>query len=272
MADLHVHSSASDGCDAPRRVIERAAALGIAVISLTDHDTVAGLAEGRTEAARRGVTFIDGIELSAMHEGRLIHLLGHFIGPDYSPLLAQTARYGNLRKDRMDKMIAKLCALGIAIDAADFYARYGERNVGRGQLSSYLMEKKFFPTKEGVFASVLGPEGPAYVSFDMLTPEAAIRLIAEAGGAATFAHPNLSGADDLIPAMVEAGLAGIETGHPSQVESSRAHYRAIALRHDLVEMGGSDCHGAVPGPERLGEHCLPLGRVEALRARAGVSA
>lgn len=271
-ADLHVHSSESDGCDPPRRVIERAAAAGVSIISLTDHDTVAGLAEGRAEAERREMIFIDGIELSSMHEGGPIHLLGHFINPDFPPLRAQTVRYGRLRKDRMDKMLAKLGALGISIDAADFYATYGEKNVGRGQLSSYLVEKNFFGTKGEVFAKVLGLEGPAYAGFDMLPPAAAVRLIAEAGGAATFAHPNLNGADDLIPELVEAGLVGIETAHPSQDADSRAHYRALALRYDLVEMGGSDCHGSIPGPARLGEHNLPLSRVETLRARREVSA
>src|SRR3990172_9063073 len=115
VVDLHLHSNASDGCDPPRGVIERAGAAGLKVVALTDHDTVAGLAEAREECARLGVEFVEGVELSAAHEGRLVHILGHFLRPDAPALAAQIDFYHRDRYGRMGRMLARLQEVGVAI-------------------------------------------------------------------------------------------------------------------------------------------------------------
>lgn len=273
VVDLHLHSNASDGCDPPRRVIERAWAAGLKAAALTDHDTVAGLAEARAEAERLGIEFIEGVELSSSHEGRLVHILGHFIRPDAPALAAQADFYHWDRCERMGRMLGRLREMGVGIDAEDFLCVYGgASSIGRGQLGAYLVEKGLAASREEAFQNLIGEGGPAYVSLRFITPFEAVRIIREAGGAATMAHPGLSASDEIIPALTEAGLAGIEVEHPSQDDAARARYREMASGLGLLCMGGSDCHGARPGPERMGRHNQPLRLLEELKGRLGRSA
>ncbi len=107
------------------------------------------------------------------------------------------------------------------------------------------------------------------MELEMISPARAVEVIAQSGGVATIAHPNLSDMDEIIPELVDAGLAGIEVDHPSQSDDVRRHYRLLAERHGLVEMGGSDCHGGRPGPERIGQFSQPLKVFSALREKMG---
>ncbi len=269
VVDLHLHSNASDGSDPPRRVVERAKEAGLRVISLTDHDTVDGLGEGRREAERLGLEFVDGIELSAVHGGRLVHILGHFIRPAAQALAEQIGRYRKSRRTRMDQIIERLKEMGLDVDPEDFYREYEQAgSIGRGQLSAYLLEKNFVGSREEAFRRYIGEDGPAYVELDMIFPSRVVEIIVESGGTATFAHPNLSNVDKIIPELVDAGLAGIEVEHPSQSDEVRRHYRLLAGRLGLVEMGGSDCHGGPHGPERMGQFSQPLRAFSELRERA----
>jgi predicted metal-dependent phosphoesterase TrpH len=267
--DLHLHSNASDGSDPPRRVVDRAKEAGLRVISLTDHDTVDGLEEGRREAERLGLEFVNGIELSSVHEGRLVHILGHFIQPEVPAMSEEIARYRKSRRVRMDRIIERLGEMGLAVDPEDFYRKYDQAgSIGRGQLSAYMLENNLVNTREEAFRRYIGEDGPAYVELEMVSPARAVEIIIESGGAATYAHPNLSNLDEIIPELAEAGLAGIEMDHPSQSEEVRHHYGLLAARHGLVEMGGSDCHGVHPGAERMGKFNQPLSAYSALRERA----
>ncbi|MEK6710608.1 MAG: hypothetical protein AABZ64_08510, partial [Nitrospinota bacterium] len=208
--------------------------------------------------------------LSSMHEGRLVHILGHFIRPDAPALAAQIAFYGRERSGRKGRMLGRLREIGVAIDPEDFLRAYGGApSIGRGQLGAYLVEKSFAATREEVFQKLIGEGCPGYVPLELITPFEAVRIIREAGGAPTLAHPGLSGVDEAVPALAGTGLVGIEVEHPSQDDAVRARYRAIAARHGLLCMGGSDCHGARPGPERLGRFNQPWGLVEELLGRLG---
>ncbi len=272
VVDLHLHSSVSDGSDAPAGVMRRAEAAGLRVVSLTDHDTVAGLAEGRAEAGRLGLEFVDGIELSTSHGGRLVHVLGHFVRPEDPALDEQIRFYRENRRTRMAGMIERLNGLGVEVDAEDFFREYGGAvSVTRAHLSSYLMDRRLIARREEAFAKYLGEGAPAYVALDMISTARAVELIVRAGGAATLAHPNLSESDEIIPDLVSAGLAGIEVDHPSQDEEARSHYRALAKRYGLVGMGGSDCHGSRHGPERMGQHRQSVRSFLALREHAGAA-
>ncbi|MBT3351410.1 MAG: PHP domain-containing protein [Nitrospinaceae bacterium] len=268
VVDLHLHSNASDGADSPSRVMERASAAGLKVVSLTDHDTVDGLEEARREAGRLGIEFVNGVELSSSHEGRLVHILGHFIRPDAPELMAQMSRYMEKRKNRMAEMIGRLLAMGVMIDPDEFMLEFGNAaSIGRGHLSAYMVQKRIVNRREEVFEKYIGEGGAAYVELDMIEPAEAVRLIALAGGVASFAHPNLSGADEIIPDLIEAGLVGIEAEHLSQGDDDRRRYRDLAEQYGLVLTGGSDCHGAKPGPERLGQCRQSMGSFRALQSR-----
>jgi predicted metal-dependent phosphoesterase TrpH len=272
VVDLHLHSNASDGADSPSRVMVRAKAAGLKIVSLTDHDTVDGLEEARGEAGRLGLEFVNGVELSSSHDGRLVHILGHFIRPEAPELMAQMTRYMEMRKNRMAEMIGRLLALGLLIDPDEFMREYGgAASIGRGHLSAYMVKKKLVARREEVFEKYIGEGRPAYVELDMIEPVEAVRLIVLGGGVASFAHPNLSGVDEIIPGLIEAGLAGIEAEHLSQGDDDRRRYRALALQHGLVRTGGSDCHGADPGSERMGQCLQSVGSFHALRQRSASS-
>jgi len=267
--DLHLHSSASDGEDPPRRVMQRARAAGLCIVSLTDHDTVAGLNEARQEAGCLELEFVDGVELSSIHRERVVHILGHFIQPDDPELACQVRRYMKSRKSRLLEMIGRLQALGIFIDPDNFFREYGRSaSLGRGQLSAYMLKRNLASCREEIFKKFLGEGAPAYVELDMISPAEAVQLIVGAGGTATLAHPNLSDADEIIPDLVSVGLAGIEAEHPSQGVSDTEHYRVVAKRYNLVVTGGSDCHGTRLGPERLGNYRQSVRTYLELRQRA----
>ncbi len=187
-------------------------------------------------------------------------------------MVTQMTRYMGMRKNRMAEMIGRLLALGLMIDPDEFMREYGgAASIGRGHLSAYMVQKKLVARREEVFEKYIGEGGPAYVELDMIEPVEAVRLIVLAGGVASFAHPNLSGADEIIPGLIEAGLAGIEAAHLSQGDDDRRRYRDLAVRHGLVLTGGSDCHGANPGPERMGQCRQSVGSFHALRRRSASS-
>ena len=267
--ELHTHSNMSDGLDPPEKLIQRAKSAGIRVISLTDHDTVAGLTRASAEAKKLGMEFIPGIEFTCDHDGRSVHLLGHFIQPDAPRLVAQIKTHESARVERMGEIIDRLQDCGLEIDGKDFFTSYANSpSITRGQLGAYMLKKGFARSREQVFEKYIGESAPAYVNLDILSPFDALELIHDAGGVGTLAHPKLSGCDDLIPAMAQAGLAGIEVEHPSQDEDAKRHYRKMAEEHDLLCLGGSDCHGIPHKRDRLGQFSQPLRLLLELSNRA----
>ena len=269
VVELHTHSNMSDGLESPEKLMQRAKRAGVRAISLTDHDTVAGLPRASAEAKRLGIEFIPGIEFTCDHLGRSVHLLGHFIRPDAPRLAAQIKARGSARVERMGEIIERLNHSGLRLDKEDFFAVYADSpSITRGQLGAYMLKKGFARSREEVFEKYIGDSAPCYVELNTLTPFDALELIHDAGGAATLAHPLLSGCDDVIPALAEAGLAGIEVEHPSQDADAQFHYRKMAEEYGLLCMGGSDCHGVPHKQDRLGQFSQPLRLLLELSKRA----
>ncbi len=269
VVELHTHSNMSDGMEPPEKLARRAKRAGIRILSLTDHDTVAGLSRAEAEAKRLGVEFVPGIELTCDHLGRSVHLLGHFIRPDAPRLAAQIKTHESARVKRMGEIIERLKDCGLAVDKKDFFAAYAHSpSITRGQLGAYMLKKGFAASREEVFEKYIGESAPGYVQLDILSPFDAIELIHDAGGAATLAHPLLSECDDIVPALAEAGLAGVEVEHPSQDADAQRHYRKVAEEHGLLCVGGSDCHGIPHKRDRLGKFSQPLGTLLELSKRA----
>lgn len=270
VVEFHAHSNASDGLDAPEEVMRRARRAGIRAMSLTDHDTLAGLSRARAEAENLGMAFVPGVELSALHSGRSVHVLGHFIDPDAPPLAERVKAYQSARVRRMEEIIERLGRRGLRMDKEDFFAAHaGSPSITRGQLGAYMVEKGFAGSREEAFGRYIGEGAPCYVALRAMSPFDAVELIRAAGGAATLAHPLLSGCDAIIPALAEAGLSGIEVEHPSQDAGAREHYRKLARTCGLLCMGGSDCHGVRHGQGKLGRFSQPAGLLLALAERAG---
>ena len=255
-ADLHVHSTASDGTDPPAEVMRRAARAGLDVVALTDHDTVAGHAEAR--AAAGPVTLLPGMELSCRLDGRSLHMLAYLFDADQPELAAELARIRDDRVLRARAMVDKLAGLGVDVSWGQVAAIAGQAVVGRPHIARAMADSGAIASPREAFTrDWIADGGRAYVGRYALDPVRAIDLVRAAGGVTVLAHPR-AGRDtwvtnEQITRLAAVGLAGLEVFHPDQSEAERA--RLIALAHDLalVPTGGSDDHGSLTGYRLGGE-------------------
>ena len=268
-ADLHVHSSASDGTDPPAEVMRRAARAGLDVVALTDHDTVAGHAEAR--AAAGPVTLLPGMELSCRLAGRSLHLLAYLFDPDQPELAAELARIRDDRVLRARAMVDKLAGLGVDISWQQVAAIAGQAVVGRPHIARAMAASGAIASPREAFTrDWIADGGRAYVGRYALDPARAIGLVRAAGGVAVLAHPRAGRdtwvTDEQITGLAAAGLAGLEVFHPDQSEAERARLLALAHDLDLVATGGSDDHGSLTG-YRLGCETTPAEAYQDLLSR-----
>jgi len=268
-ADLHAHTTASDGTFTPRELVELAQVNGLAAVAVTDHDTTAGLAEALATGAELGVEVVPGIELSTTFEEREVHVLGYYYDPQHPELLALTQRMRDDRLDRMGKMIEKLQQAGVQISRAEVEAEAQGGAVGRPHIARVLMRNGYVQNIPDAFHQYLGTGKIGYVERLKITPAEAVMLILEAGGVPVIAHPGLVGKDYLFDELVPLGLVGLEAYHPDHDPDERTHYAALAKHHGLLATGGSDFHGG--GAEHrgaLGSVHVSLDVVRHLQARS----
>jgi len=268
--DLHLHTTASDGLVGPEALIALVRAAGIEVISVTDHDTVDALAEVENNSRPHGIRLIPGIELSAMWRKVELHLLGYFVDPADSSLLAFLRARREARLVRLQTMLSRLHALGIVLKKDEVLARAQDGNVGRPHLARTLVERGVVVSSDEAFERYLGEGRPAYVPRPDVTVSEAIRVIHQAGGLASLAHPGMHNRDEAIPDLLDAGLDAIEVYHTNHLPGQVLHYRRLAERRGLLVTGGSDFHGAMardhgPAP---GIPCLPEVDFQRLEAAA----
>ncbi len=268
-ADLHLHTHFSDGTLSPQEVVAEAVGCGLACISITDHDTVDGIAGARAAAGPLGLEVIAGVELSSEHQGKDIHILGYCFDPDGSPLVRQLRAMQDERLARMTRMIAKLQALGIRdITLDDVAAMTRSDSVGRLHLAKLLVSRGHVRSIDAAFEKYLGEGAAAYFPKFKQSPFEAIQLIRDSGGVAVMAHPVITQKDELIPALAEAGLGGIEAHYPNCSMETVNGYLAAAEKYDLVVTGGSDAHGAAKSSTYIGKAYVPYVWVERLKERA----
>jgi 3',5'-nucleoside bisphosphate phosphatase len=251
-ADLHSHSTASDGTQPPADVMRRAAAADLDVIALTDHDTVAGHFEAAA-ALSPGLTLLPGMELSCRIEGHSVHILAYLFDPANERLAGEMAEIRESRLYRARAMVDKLAALGAPVtwDQVSEIAAGGV--VGRPHIARALVSAGVVASVEEAFGPEwLGPGGRAHVPRYALDPARAIGLVAAAGGVTVLAHPRGSARgwripDEVIAELAGVGLTGVEVYHPQHDEAERARLAALATRLGLVVSGGSDDHGELTG-------------------------
>ncbi|WP_248362463.1 PHP domain-containing protein [Anaeromyxobacter oryzae] len=267
--DLHSHSRASDGQYPAAEVAERAAAAGVGVWALCDHDTIAGLEAGGAAAARLGVRFVPGIELSAFLDRREIHLLGHFVDPVHDALRRFEDFLAVRRRVRMQQIVEKLAGLGIRIAPADIEKWSGGKTIGRPHVARAIVETGIVATVKDAFDQFLGEGRPAYVPRYRLEAEDAVRLVRSAGGTATVAHPGVSKLERYdLERLRAAGVDGLEVHHADHNPSVREKYLRIAEALDLVPTAGSDYHGEAVAPDRhLGDVSMAHEELERLERR-----
>ncbi|WP_182523981.1 PHP domain-containing protein [Nocardioides dongkuii] len=246
--DLHTHSRASDGTDTPAGLVKAAAAAGIDVLAITDHDTAAGWAEAAAAAEETGVELVRGMEISTRHEGRGVHLLAYLPDPTYPPLVEQLAAVLEGRRARVPMMLQRLRALGVEIDDEDVrLASVGTEATGRPHVADALVARGAVADRTEAFDRYLGAGRPAHVDRYAAPLLTTIRYVAEAGGVSVIAHPwgrSVHRHDEAdLARLQEAGLAGIEVDHEDHDAAARAELRAIARNLGLVVTGSSDHHG-----------------------------
>ncbi len=266
--DLHTHSLRSDGAYAPAELVRRAAARGVRAQALSDHDTLAGVAEAVVEGERLGVRVIPATELNTESDWGDIHVLGYFLRPGDDALEATLRRLREDRRRRIERMVERLAALGfpVALDRVLAIAQGGA--LGRPHLAQALFEAGYVLSYDDAFRTLIGKDSPAYVARVGLTPLEAVRLVREHGGVSSLAHPGT--AIDLevaLPQLVDAGLAGIECYYASHPAAATVRYLRLAAGYDLVPTGGSDFHGRGEHGAPLGGVWMPRDTVEALEAR-----
>jgi len=244
--DLHTHTTASDGRCTPAELVSRAASAGITILSVTDHDTVAGCepVAAACEAAR--IEFVAGIEITAVRDEVDVHVLGYFLDARSPALLAFLADQRQQRIDRIRRMIGKLAAFGIRLDADAIVQPAIDdpsRSVGRPWIARALVAGGYVKSANDAFGIWLSRGKPAFVARESAGPGEVIAHIHDAGGIASLAHPGLVGHDEWIPPLAAAGLDAIEVYHTDHDKAATRSYRELAGRLGLAASGGSDFHG-----------------------------
>jgi len=278
LIDLHLHTTASDGRLTPSELVSLAHRSGLRTIAVTDHDTVAAIAEAAAVAATFGMRVVPGIEITAVADEKDVHVLGYFFDPASESLAELLVKQRADRVTRAREIASRLAAAGIHIDierlASDVAARPGT-SIGRPQLAREMIRSGAVPSVQDAFDRWLATGRPAFVSRTGPSPAAVVEAIHAAGGIASLAHPGVTKRDDLIAPLAQSGLDAIEVYHSDHTAEQQASYRQTAARLGLLMSGGSDFHGddalgKASRPQRsvLGVISLPPADFAALERRS----
>jgi predicted metal-dependent phosphoesterase TrpH len=271
MIDLHMHTTASDGSSTPAVLVREVIDAGLSTIAVTDHDTVDGFRQVQALAASEGLTCVAGIEITAVHDGQDVHVLGYFIDPDHAELAAFLVRQLDDRRRRLYEMADRLAELGMPIDARALEAeakRESRRALGRPMLASALVGAGYVRDIGEAFDKYLAIGRPGFITRVGATPAEVAALIGRAGGLASLAHPRKLD-DVFVNALPAMGFDAIEVYHPDHGQEDVARLRALAETLGLGATGGSDFHGRASGrPNALGKVVLPADDYGRLLERA----
>lgn len=268
-ADLHVHTSESDGTLTPKQLVREALSRGLSAIAIVDHDTVGGIPEAEAAAQGADLEVIAGIELTAQYEGQEIHILGYFLDLRNKELLEKLNLVQLNRIERVHKIVNNLEQQGVKLNAQDVFDISGKGTVGRMHIARALVKGGWVTTTAEAFRKYIGDKSPAYVLGFSLSPVEAINLIKGAGGVAVLAHPYILHDDALITELAGYGLQGIEVYYPEHSQSMVNFYLDLAKKLNLLVTGGSDFHGSVKPDIKLGTIKIPIELVEKLRQVRG---
>lgn len=271
--DLHTHSLHSDGTEPPRTLVGKAAAAGVDVVALTDHDVVTGWAEADEAGREVGVVVVPGIEVSCSWRGISVHLLAYLPDPADEDLERELVASRLSRDTRLQVMVERLAADGYPVTYEEVLASAAaDASLGRPHIADVLVRNGVFTHRDQAFDEVLSARSPYYVSHAAPDPVRATELVVSAGGAAVLAHPFATKrgrtiTDDVVADMAAAGLAGLEADHRDHGPAERRHAADLAARLGLVTTGSSDYHGAGK-QNRLAENTTSPAVLEVLLEQA----
>jgi len=264
-ADLHLHTQFSDGTFTPEELAGHGSRLGFAALALTDHDTVEGCARMAAACTAAGIEFIPGAELTAEYNDTELHILGYFLDTHNPKLLAEIAKFQAVRQNRIREMVARINEMGVPLEADTVFALANCKSPGRPHVARAMVKAGLVSHLDEAFERFLKKNRPAWVPKKKVSALEAIELVHQAGGLAVMAHPGLNRTDEIIPALVNVGLDGIECFHTKHSTATSERYLEIAEKFNLLITGGSDCHGFSKGKPLIGGIKLPYEHVEKMK-------
>jgi len=267
-----MHTTSSDGRCTPEELVLRAWNAGIRTMSVTDHDTMAGVAPATRAASPLGMTVVPGIEITSVYRGKDVHVLAYFLSESAPGLQEMLTRQRRQRVERAQEIADRLDGLGVPIDVPaliETASAPGGKALARPQIAQALIAAGHVATVAEAFDRYLGEDSPAYVPHRGASPSDVVALVVAGGGVASLAHPGYRPQDEIIPELVETGLQAIEVFHSSHDKAAEQHYLNVATQHRLLATGGSDYHGeGVRRAEFFGVVNLPQEHFDALLAYA----
>ncbi len=244
LADLHTHTTASDGCLTPTEVVEAAKRAELAAVAITDHDTVGGIDEALAAGRKFDIEVIPGVEISTIYQDRVeVHILGYFIDHTSPTLIERLDVLKNARYDRAMQMVEKLNAAGVMIDFGRVQELAGGGAIGRPHVARAIVEAGAARSMDSAFGKFLKEGGAGYVPRYKISPMEAMEAISEAGGVSCCAHVAKLKRDELLVELINRGLRAIEASHPDHSRAGRKFYKRFAKSRGLIATGGSDAHG-----------------------------
>ncbi len=267
-ADLHIHTTFSDGVYTPREIVAIAAKLKISVVAITDHDSVSGVDEAIL-CAKNEVEIIPAVEMSANIGNRDIHILGYYIDYRNSAFIDYLEEFRDYRVIRTKKIIENLARDGIAIEFEHVKKIAQNSTMGRPHIAEALLECGYVRNRNEAFHRYLGYHCSYYEPKKEASPGTVIRMIKECGGIPVIAHPGMIGNDNgLIYELISDGALGIEIWHPEHTRKQEDDFYEIAMKHGLLITGGSDFHGFPRGYCQIGDCGCQLAHVSELKRSA----
>jgi 3',5'-nucleoside bisphosphate phosphatase len=269
MLELHCHTTFSDGTLTPTQLVQTAVAAGVQALAITDHDTVSGWHEAFIAAESYPIEIVPGLELSTVHQGRSLHILGFY--PDPQRLSAPLAERLNGRKRRAQNIATKLAEMGYPIELAE---AQGGMAPGRPHIAAAMLKAGYVKTAQEAFERFIGEDCPAYVHYEKFSIVEGIDLLRSCGAVPVWAHPYLfrgGTVEAVLQELVDAGLMGVEVYHPSHSSTQSQTLEQLCLRYGLLRTGGSDYHGPSPKGTHasvLNQFHLPLTLLEPLKQAA----
>lgn len=256
--DLHTHSRFSDGSDTPTELVTKAKAIGLSAIALTDHDTLEGITEARSAAARLGIEVVPGVEISCEWSPGTLHMVVLFLEPGPGPLQDRLAGLQAARTTRNDRIVEKLSDLGIDITIEEVVEEAGGGVVGRPHIAAVLVRKGAVEDIRGAFDEYIANGGPAYVGRERLTPEESIDLARRSGALAILSHPYTMGLEsetqfrEAFAHLAASGMTGIDCYYPEYSPDERDAMAEVCRSFGMIPSGGSDYHGTYKEGLQLG--------------------
>jgi len=266
-ADLHLHTSFSDGTYTPSELVLKSLKAGLDAVAVTDHDTVEGLEETIKLGKDNGLEVLPAIELSSERQGCEIHILGYLLDFRDKDLLDKLNFLKKNRVERAYNIIDKLGGLGLKLNPETVFDLSKGGTVGRLHIARAMLKDKLIKSLSEAFQKYIGDSSPAYVAGFKFSPQEAIALIRKSGGIPVLAHPYTIKDDDLLNELISYGIMGLEAYYPEHSQAQVNFYLNLAQEKSLLVTGGSDCHGKAKPEVRIGSIKIPYSLVDKLKAR-----